>query len=78
MMRPVGWTLLTSAAVLLALGIWDLPFPEGPALPEAQGLLGSGSAWYFQAAYLAVGVVLALAGGWMLYRADDRDGDGSG
>lgn len=76
-MKPVGWALLASAAVLLALGIWDVPQPVGPPLPATEGLLGSGPDWYLQAGYLAVGVLLALAGGWMLWRSDRQGGDGA-
>jgi hypothetical protein len=73
--RPVGWTLLALAAVLLGLGIWDVPQPVGPPLPAAQGLLAEGPGWYLQAGYLAIGLVLAAAGGWLLTRTGSRPGD---
>lgn len=77
MMKPLGWVLLALAAALLALGIWDVPQPVGPPLPTTEGLLGSGPDWYLQAGYLALGVLLAAAGGWLVSRSD-RDGGGGG
>jgi hypothetical protein len=75
-MKPLGWVLLASSAALLALGVWDVPLPVGPPLPATEGLLGAGSDWYLQAGYLALGVVLAVAGGWLLSRSDREDGSG--
>ena len=69
MARPIGWVLLALAAVLLSVGIWDLPQPVGPPLPATQGLLSEGPGWYLQVGYLALALVLAAAGGWLLLRA---------
>jgi hypothetical protein len=66
---------LVLAALLLSLGIWDVPQPVGPTLPAAQGLLTEGPGWYLQAGYLVLALVLAAAGGWLLARAA---GSGSG
>ncbi|HKU61970.1 MAG TPA: hypothetical protein VJQ44_12180 [Gemmatimonadales bacterium] len=71
--RPLGVVLLALAAVLLSLGIWDVPQLEGPALPAAQGLLAEGPGWYLQAGYLALALLLAVAGGWLLARAGGSD-----
>jgi hypothetical protein len=77
MARLIGWVFLTLAAILLSFGIWDVPLPEGPALPAAQGLLAEGPGWYLQAGYLALALLLAAAGGWLLARAGgSRPGDG--
>ena len=70
MARPIGLVFLALAAVLLSLGIWDVPQLEGPTLPAAQGLLTDGPGWYLQAGYLALALLLAGAGGWLLARAD--------
>ncbi|HKU61862.1 MAG TPA: hypothetical protein VJQ44_11640 [Gemmatimonadales bacterium] len=77
MARSVGLVFLVLAAVLLSLGIWDLPLIEGPSLPAAQGLLSEGPGWYLQAGYLALALLLAAIGGWLVARAggsrpDDR------
>lgn len=77
-MKPLGWALLASAAALLALGIWDVPQPVGPPLPRTESLLGAGSDWYLQAGYLALGALLAVAGGWLLARSDRDRGAGGG
>ena len=78
MSRPLGVVLLSLAGVLLSLGIWDVPQLEGPPLPAAQGLLAVGPGWYLQAGYLALALVLAVAGGWLLARAGgSRPGPGS-
>ena len=69
MARPIGWLLLAFAAILLSLGIWDIPLLEGPTLPAAQGLLTEGPGWYLQAGYLVLALLLAAAGGWLLARA---------
>jgi hypothetical protein len=77
MARPFGWVFLTLAAVLLSLGIWDVPQPVGPPLPAAQGLLTEGPGWYVQSGYLVLALLLAAAGGWLLARAGgSRPGDG--
>ena len=76
-MKPLGWTLLASAAALLALGIWDVPQPVGPPLPRTEGLMAAGSDWYLHAGYLALGVLLAVAGGWLLARSE-RNGSSDG
>jgi hypothetical protein len=76
--RPIGVVLLALAAILLSLGIWDVPQPVGPPLPAAQGLLTEGPGWYLQAGYLALALLLAAAGGWLLVRAGgSRPGPGS-
>jgi hypothetical protein len=77
MARPAGWVLLALAAILLGFGIWDVPLIEGPTLPATQGLLAEGPGWYLQAGYLVLGLLLAVAGGWLLARASgSRPGDG--
>jgi hypothetical protein len=76
MARPIGWAFLVLAAILLSFGIWDVPLPEGPALPATQGLLAEGPGWYLRSGYLVLALLLAAAGGWLLARAGgSRPGD---
>ena len=74
-MRAVfGWVLLTLAAGVVALGVWDLRQPVGPPLPADQDLLATTPRWYLQAGYLAVALVLTAGGAWLLLRGPRQGG----
>jgi hypothetical protein len=75
-MRPAfGWVLLTLAAALVALGIWDIRPPDGPPGPDDQHLLTTTPGWYLQAGYLVVALVLTAGGAWVLLRGPRQGGD---
>jgi hypothetical protein len=72
----LGWTLLTFATLVLALGIWDLGPLEGPLPLDGSALLATTPHWYIQAGYLLVAVILVGAGAWLL-RGPGANGGGS-
>ncbi|MBA3346512.1 MAG: hypothetical protein H0T44_14650 [Gemmatimonadales bacterium] len=76
-MRPIlGWVFLAMAAMVVALGIWDMGQLAGPPLPAGTALLETTPQWYLQAGYLGIGAVLTGLGAWLLLRGP-RPGGGA-